>query len=235
MRLILLLLIGLFPAASMAQETARRTCRVLMLGERGTVPAPLYLHDGKSAREVEVPRMNLSVPYVMPPGALTLRLLTAIPTEGQPVNPAAPTAAVAEDIGSFYLLVTADPANKSVPVRMQVIDATAERFKSGQMLWYNLTATDVGGEVGKQKVAIKARSKAITDPPASAAEDYNVKLVYRPGKDNTTQPICETRWQHDPRARTVLFVVNEPGTPIPRIFAFPDNPDDGKQAEGKNP
>lgn len=234
MRLIAFL-IGFLPLASLAQEAPRRTCRLLMLGERGSVPEPLYLHDGKSTRQVEVPRMNLSTPYEMPGGALTLRLLTAIPAEGQPPNPAAPSAAVAEGIGSFYLLVTADPANKAVPVRMQVIDASVDRFKPGQMLWYNLTATDVGGEVGTQKVAIKARSKEITDAPAKAAEDYNVKLVYRSQKDQAPQPICETRWQHDPQARTVLFVVNEPGTPLPRIFAFPDNPGDGKPAEGKNP
>lgn len=234
MRLIFSFLIGFLPLASTAQETARRTCRLLMLGERGSVPAPLYLHDGKSAREVEVPRMNLSTPYEMPAGALTLRMLAAVPAEGQPVNPATPSATVAENIGSFYLLVTADPANKAVPVRMQVIDASADRFKAGQMLWYNLTGTDVGGDVGKQKVAVKARSKVITDPPASSAEDYNVKLSYR-GANNAAQPICETRWQHDPKARTVLFVVNESGTPIPRIFAFPDNPSDGNQTGGKNP
>lgn len=234
MRLILLFLIGLLPLASNAQDTARRTCRLLMLGERGTVPEPLYLHDGKTARQVETPRMNLSTPYEMPAGALTLRMLTAPPAEDQPVNPAAPSAAVAEGVGSFYLLVTADPSNKVTPVRMQVIDASTDRFKAGQMLWYNLTATDVGGDVGTQKLAVKARSKVTIDPPATAAEDYNVKLSYR-GANNTAQPICETRWQHDPWARTVLFVVNEPGVPIPRIFAFPDNPSDGKQAEGKNP
>jgi hypothetical protein len=234
MRLIVFL-IGFLPLAALAQEKAGRTCRLLMLGDRGSIPAPLYLHDGTTAREVEVPRMNLSAPYEMPPGALTLRLLPAMPVEGQPVNPAAPSGAVGESIGSFYLLVTADPSNKTVPVRMQVIDASADKFKNGQMLWYNLTANDVFGQVGKQQVAIKGRSRVITDPPASAAEDYNVNLSYRIAGNPAVYPVCETRWIHDPQARSVLFIINEGGSPIPRVLAFPDNPGDAKQPAGKNP
>ena len=234
MRLIILL-IGFLPLASLAQEKAGRSCRLLMLGDRGSVPAPLYLHDGTTAREVEVPRMNLSMPYEMPPGALTLRLLSSMPAEGQPANPGAPSGTVGESVGSFYLLVTADPSNKTVPVRMQVIDASADRFKNGQMLWYNLTANDVSGQVGNQKVAIKGRSRTITDPPASAAGDYNVNLSYRIAGNPAAYPVCETRWLHNPQARTVLFIINEGTSPIPRILAFPDNPEDGKQTGGKNP
>jgi hypothetical protein len=234
MRLIVFL-IGFLPLVSPAQEKAVRTCRLLMLGDRGSVPAPLFLHDGTTAREVEVPRMNLSVPYEMPPGALTLRLLTSMPAEGQPVAAAAPSGAVGESIGSFYLLVTADPSNKTVPVRMQVIDASADRFKNGQMLWYNLTANEVYGQVGKQQVAIKGRSRAITDPPATAAEDYNVNLSYRIAGNPAVYPVCETRWLHNPQARTILFIVTDGSSPIPRVLAFPDNPEDGNQPGGKNP
>ena len=204
------------------------------MGERGSVPSKLYLYDGKTAREIEQPRMNLSKAYDMPAGALSLKMLLAPPVEGQPVDPAAPGAAVAENVGAFYLLLTADPANKAVPVRMQVIDASVEHFKPGQMLWYNLTAVDIGGQVGKQQVMVKARSKLISDPPATAREDYNVNLSYRTSATAPLYPVCETKWIHDPAARTVLFIMPEAGTPVPRVMAFPDNPE-AKKEEGKNP
>jgi hypothetical protein len=232
---LLILLLACLPAVAFAQEKSRRTCRVLVLGEQGSVPSPLYLHDGTTARQIELPRMNLSQTYVMPAGALNLKLLAAPPAEGQPPNPVAPAATVAENIGAFYLLLTADPSNKTVPVRMQVIDASVERFKPGQMLWYNLTGMDVGGQVGKQQVTIKARSKMISEPPISTKEEYNVDLSYKHPTDGKTYPICETKWIHNPAARTVLFITVESGSPIPRVMSFRDNPEASKPEEGKNP
>jgi hypothetical protein len=35
-------------------------------------------------------------------------------------------------------------------------------------------------------------------------------------------PLCETKWQHDTRSRTVVFVVIQQGTRTPRVLGFPD-------------
>ncbi len=234
----LILLLAFLPVAVFAQDTkskSHRTCRVLVLGERGSVPETLYLYDGAKAQQIELPRLNLSQPYAMPAGALNLKVLAAPPAEGKPVDPAAPAAAVGENIGAFYLLLTADPANKAVPVRMQIIDASTERFKPGQMLWYNLTAVDVSGQVGKQQLAVKARSKVLLDPPAAGAQDYNVNLVYKHPTDGKNYPIFETHWIHDPAARTVLFVAAEEGSPIPRVMSFRDDPVPSGADAGRNP
>lgn len=223
------ILLCLLPLVSHAQEKAHRSCRLLFLGAGSNDPEKLQLFDGAKSREVELPRMNLSPTYEMPAGALTLRLLDKPVAEGQPANPAAPTAAVAETVGDFYLLVTPDPANKVAPVRMQVIDASVDRFKAGQMLWYNLTPNEVGGQVGSQKLAIKPRARVILDPPAAANGDYNVNLSYRPAGKTTLEPLCETRWNHITTARTVLFIINEPGSRLPRVLGFPDHPEPSKK------
>ncbi|WP_035612215.1 hypothetical protein [Haloferula sp. BvORR071] len=231
MRQLLALLIALLPLASFAQEKSKRTCRVLVLGENNSVPSPLYLYDGKVARQIDLPRMNLSKFYELPGGALTLRLLKAPLADKEVPDPASPSATVGENIGACYLMLSADPSNKTLPVRLQVIDASAEHFKPGQMLWYNLTGVEIGGQVGKQQVAVKPRSKVIVDAPTSGHEDYNVNLSYRTSEKSPAYPVCETRWNHDPSARTILFIVAEPGSPIPRVMSFPDNP----EPEGKNP
>lgn len=229
---ILALICCLLPLALAAQEkSGARTCRILFLGAASTDPETLYLHNGTSAAEVELPRMNLSKVYEVPGGALTLRLLAAAPAKDQPIPAGVPSAAVAETIGDFYLLLSPDPANKAVPVRMQVIDASSGSFKTGQMQWFNLTPHDVGGSVGKQKLILKARSKMILDPPASTLEAYNVNLTFRIAGKEALYPLCETQWNHDPSARTLLFVVNEPGSRTPRVLGFPDH----RTTSGKNP
>ncbi len=217
--------------AAAGQEKQGRTCRILFLGAAETDPKNLHLHDGSTSREVELPRMNFSKPYELPAGSLTLHLLAAPPPEGQAPSSAAPSAPVAEAAGDIYLIASPDRSNKEVPVRLQVIDASADRFKAGQMMWYNLTAHEVGGQVGKRKLALKARSRAITEAPANGAEEYPVNLSYRIAGKDPLYPLCETRWVHDPAARTVLFILNEPGSRAPRVMGFPDQPADS----GKNP
>lgn len=227
----LLFLIFLLPLAADAAPKGGRTCRVLFLGASETDPEKLHLHDGSKVQEVDLPRMNLSKTYKLPSGALTLRLLASPPAEGQAVDPKAPSATVGEGIGDCYLLVSPDPGNKRVPVRMQVIDASADRFKAGQMLWYNLTPNDVGGQVGERKLVIKGRAKLILDAPLPKGGDYPVNLSFRiPGKE-ALYPLCETRWVHDPASRTVLFIMNEAGSRAPRVLGFPDH----REEPGKNP
>lgn len=224
-------LIGLLPFAAIAQDQGGRTCRVVFLGASEKDPEKLHLHDGTATREVDLPRLNLSKVYPIPGGAITLRLLTAPPAEGEAPNPAAPSAQVPETLGDIYLLVTPDPTNKVIPARMQVIDATVDRFKAGQMLWFNLTAHEVGGVVGKQKLAMKSRSKVILDAPADKAEDYNVNLTFRIAGKEALYPLCETRWSHDPGTRSLLFVINEAGNRAPRVLGFTDY----REEAGKKP
>jgi hypothetical protein len=229
---LLVFLCCLLPLSLTAQDKkSDRTCRILFLGAADTDPEKLYLHDGTTAQEVELPRLNLSKVYELPGGALTLKMLTAPPAKDQPVPASAPSATVPETTGDLYLLLSPDPANKVASVRMQVIDATADRFKPGQMLWFNLTAHDVGGSVGKQQLVLKARSKVMLDPPASAVESYNVNLTFRITGKDALYPLCETQWNHDPTTRTIVFVINEAGSRTPRVLGFPDH----RVSSGKNP
>lgn len=223
---LLVLFCWLFPQALPAQEKSPRTCRLLFLGAADTDPESLQLHDGSKCREVELPRMNLSKVYPIPAGALTLRMLTTPPAEGEAPLASAPSVQLAETVGDFYLLVAPDASNKNLPLRLQVIPTGGEQFKPGHMLWYNLTIHDVGGKVGKQKLALKARSKMLLEPPADALDSYPVNLSYRiPGKE-APYPLCETRWNHDPAARWLVFVINEPGSRAPRVLGFPDRRDE---------
>lgn len=81
----------------------------------------------------------------------------------------------------------------------------------------------------RQKLAIKAQSKVILDPPATGQQDYNVNLNFRIVGEDVFYPLCETRWVHNPDNRTLLFILNESGSRAPRILGFPDH------REKKNP
>lgn len=171
--------------------------------------------------------MGFSSVYQISSGALSLAMLPSPPAPAAagapPAIPAdAPKAAIAETISDFYLIVSSDPANKVAPVKMRVINADAANFKRGQMLWYNLTDSKVGGIVGSRKLLVEPNSRLILDAPATSLEDYHVNIHFLPPGKQRPEPLCETNWSHDPRSRSVFFIFKPAGSLIPRILGFPD-------------
>lgn len=221
MRLPALLLV-LFSLTSHAQETGSRTCRILFLGGNADSPEKTQLFDGVQSREVELPRMGFSPTYEVAAGDITLAILPAPPADPKVIPPGAPKASVAAGITDFYILVAADPTNKITPLRFQIVNANAENFKRGQMLWFNLTGNKIAGVLGSRKLMMEPNSKTILDAPASKQEDYHVNIHYLPPGKERSEPICETNWSHDPRSRSVFFVINAAGSKAPRVMGFPD-------------
>ncbi|MCF7733826.1 MAG: hypothetical protein K9N23_19220 [Akkermansiaceae bacterium] len=219
---LLLSLLAVSTAVALGQKATEHTCRILFLDGPDTAPETLHLFDGATSREVDLPRMNFSKVYKLRPGARTLRLLPAAVNDPEKVPPGAPSVTVSEDVTDFYLLVTSDPANTVAPVRMQVINAGSEHLKRGQMLWFNLTKNTVGGTVGSEKLVIQPNSRVTLDPPARDNLNYPVKLYFRIVGKEPLYPLCETKWRHDPRSRSVAFIISERGTRTPRVLVFPD-------------
>ncbi len=224
MKLLLFLLLSL---AAQAADQGSRTCRILFLNGPDDGPTKLHLFDGRSSQEVELTRMGFSPVYQIIPGDLTLALLPKPPAPpaiaGDPpvIPPDAPKATLAAAITDFYLIVSSDPTNKIAPVKIQVVNASARSFKLGQQLWFNLTENKIGGFVGTQKLAIDPNSRIILDAPATGHNDYHVNIQFLPPGKQRVEPLCETNWSHDPRSRSVYFVVNTGGI-LPRIVGFPD-------------
>jgi hypothetical protein len=231
MRIISCFLLALSLSVSGAEKKSPHTCRILFLNGPDSAPKTLHLFDGVKSTEVALPRMNFSPVYKLSPGAISVVLSPTAYALPEEVDPKAPRAKVPAGVEDFYLLLSSDPSNAVAPVKIQVVPADESAFKKGEMLWFNLTANSVGGSVGKQKLAMKARSKTILKAPATKNEDFNVNLAFRiPGKDHL-YPLCETKWLHDPQSRTVVFVMSETGSRTPRVMGFSDFREAEKKVE----
>jgi hypothetical protein len=215
-------LLVLIPMLVASVAAGDRSCRILFLGAPENAPEKLHLFDGTTSQEVELPRMNLSPVYRISAESTTLQLHPAPVPDPASASPGAPKAELAAAVVDSYLLVSSDPSNKYVPVRMQVIDAGSTVFKPGEMLWFNLTKNSVGGKVGGEQLSMTPNSRAILKAPAGGNEDYNVNLSFRQPGNERLHPLCETKWLHDPRSRTLVFVFGQDGTRTPRVVGFPD-------------
>lgn len=214
---LLICLIGNLTAAGY-----QRTCRILYLGAPADAPKKLFLFDGKTAQEVELPSMNFSPIYYLQSGSIVLAMLPSAPATPEKISADAPSVVIQESVTDIYLLLSYDPNNRIAPVKMQAIDVNPANFKKGQMLWFNLTNKTVGGQVGIEKLLIKPNTRLILKAPARGKGDYPVNLNFRiPGKPSL-YPLCETRWQYQSQSRSVFFVVNQSGSRTPRIVGFSD-------------
>lgn len=166
--------------------------------------------------------MNFSRVYELPAGPLKLFLLPSSLADPAKLPSAAPAVMVPETMPDFYLLVSGDPSNTVAPVRMQVIDAGEDKLKRGQMLWFNLTSYAVGGTLGTRSLAIAPGTRAVLDAPAGRSEEYPVNLSYRITGDKRGYPLCETKWRHDPRSRTLVFIIAQGGHRGPQVMGFTD-------------
>jgi hypothetical protein len=232
----LFIILSLLCGISHAQEKPQKhTCRILFLERPSGAPTTLHLFDGSGSQEVELPSMNLSPVYELPAGPLNLMLLPEPPTDPEKPPSGAPAAKVPETMTDFYLLVISDPANKVAPVRLQVVDASGERLRKGHTLWFNLSDLLIGGKLGDESLIIKPKGTAVMGPPRNGAGDYPVSIAYRKAGADSHYPICETRWTHDPRSRTLGFIVPQAGTGIPRVMLFPDFRSAPKKRVGGTP
>jgi len=213
----------LFPFVAAAQEKPKkRFCRILFLNPPASAPAKLFLFDGTASQEVQLPEMNFSPVYELPSGERTLSLVPKAVTKPEELPAGAPSAKVSEAMLDFYLILSSDPANKVAPVRIQLIEADEQKFKRGQMMWYNLTPNSIGGNVGSQKLAMKPQSSTVMDEPTPGAGQYDVALAFMVPGDQKVHPICQTKWLHDPRSRMVMFVYGGSATIAPEVAGFQD-------------
>lgn len=208
--------------ASAQTKAAKRSCRLVFLNPAADAPKKLFLFDGVSSQLVALPSMNFSDVYQIAPGDTSVALTPTAVSKPEEIPPGTPIKKLPPDITDFYLIVASDPANKVSQVQFQVVDAGSQKFKKGQMMWFNLTANSVGGQIGSQKLALKGQSRAIVEAPALRDEAFDVKIGYAIANEPRIYPICQTKWVHDSRSRIVMFVHGGEDNSTPQIEGFTD-------------
>jgi hypothetical protein len=182
----------------------------------------MHLFDGTSTQEVEVHGMNLSKPYKLPPGKISLAVLPAPLADPAQLPPGTPTVLVPEEAADVYLLVVYDPSKAEAPASLHLADANAEQLRNGRTLWFNLTKFGISGTLGTRSFDLKPMARALTDAPRDDAGDYDVSIGYRVEGEEQLRTISETRWQHNPAARHLGFVIKSDSSRLPRVFVLSD-------------
>jgi hypothetical protein len=206
---------------ALAEPPTGRTCRIVFPERPKDAPQAAHLFDGKGSRQVTLPSMNFSEVIALPSGEITLRM-TAEETKDPANAPSgAPELRIPEAVKDFYILVTSDPENPTLPLKLQAVTAGDGELKPGETIWSNLTDHRIQAKLGDISLSVEPGGQAVSKDPVPKSGYYKAEFTYQTHGEGDYQKITEQQWWHDAASRHVGFMVNTGGK-LPKIYFYRD-------------
>ncbi len=211
---------------------AKRTCRVVFPERPQSAPKSAYIFDGKESQSITLPSMNLSEVIELPSGELTIAMTSNKITDPKALSPNAPLLRIPEKLMEFYIIITSDPNNKELPIKMNLVDAGAGKLNEGETLWYNFTEHRIAAKLGSAEMTVDPEGRAISKDPTTASGYYTARFIYQAHGKGEYAPITEQNWWHDAASRHLGFMYNSGGK-LPKIYFYRDfrDPEEEKTTE----
>jgi hypothetical protein len=234
-RIITIITAGFFILASTLHAQSR-TCRIVFPERPQSAPKVAFLFNGKVSQAVTLPSMNLSEVIKLPPGELTIAITANKITDPKNLLPKSPLLKIPENVGEFYIIITPDPENTVIPIKMNLVDTGAGKLKPGETLWYNLTDHRIAAKLGSAQMTVDPKGRTISKDPISPSGYYTAQFIYQANGKGEYAPITEQAWWHDTASKHLGFMVNTGGK-LPRIYYFRDfrSPDEEESTEDVKP
>lgn len=198
-----------------------RSCRVVFPERPRDAPKIAYLFDGKESQRTALPSMNLSPVIEFSGGEITIAMTSQKVDDPEALPPLAPRLRIPEGVNDFYILVTPDPENRHLPVKMNLVDPAGSKLKPGETLWFNGTNHRIIAKLGDARMSVKPQSRSISKSPVPKSGYYNAQFAYQANGEGPVARITEQQWWHDTKSRHLGFIVNTGGK-LPRIYFYRD-------------
>ena len=227
---VIAILSAAFLICASALHAKPRTCRIVFPERPQSAPKIAYLFDGARSQAVSLPSMNLSEVIEMPGGDLTIAMTTSAISDPELLPPQAPVLKIPEGVMDFYIIITPDPENKTLPIKMNLVDTGGGKLKAGETLWYNFTGHRIVAKLGSAQMTVDPQGRTISKDPIPASGYYVAQFTYQAKGVGAFAPITEQSWWHDDKSRHLGFMYNSGGK-LPKIYFYRDfrDPDATKE------
>lgn len=202
-------------------QAKQRLCRVVYPERPRNAPKSAYFFDGEKSRMVSLPSMNLSEIIRLPDGELTIALTQAEVVDPKLLSPDVPLLRISETTGDFYIILTPDPNNPHLPVKMNLVDTGGGKLKPGETLWFNMTDHRIVAKLGMADLSIDPKGRTISKSPVEKSGHYAARFAFHAHGKGPLAPITEQNWWHDTQSRYLGFMVNTGGK-LPKIYFYRD-------------
>ena len=198
-----------------------RSCRVVFPERPPDAPKTAYIFEGTKSRRVSLPSMNLSEVIELPSGEITLAMIPKEIKDPKALPPESPLLKIPELVTDFYIIITPDPKNQVIPVKMNLVDTGGGKLKPGETLWYNFTDHRIIAKLGSAEMKVEPTGRTISKDPAPASGYYIARFAYQANGTGEFAPITEQSWWHDATSRHLGFIVSSGGK-LPKIYFYRD-------------
>ena len=203
------------------EKEKKRTCRILYVERPGDAPTEAYLFDGKKSHKVLLPSLNFSEVIELPMGDITVGLSPNSVDAAEAFPEGAPTAKIPEQITDLYLLLSGDPENKVLPIKIKTLNIDNKNLKPGHTLWINLSTHKIAARMGKEEVIIPPKKITISPPPLTTSGYFLAQFLYQRDSKDKFLPIMKKSWWFDATSKNLGFIVDT-GARMPKIFTLRD-------------
>lgn len=214
------LAVGFSFLASTVQAKSRM-CRLVFPERPRDAPKSAYLFDGAKSHRVTLPSMNLSEVIELPDGELTIALARHEINDPKVLTPGAPVLKIPESTTDFYIIITPNPQNQDLPVKMNLVNTGGGKLNPGETLWYNFTEHRIAAKLGSNDMSVDPNGRTISKDPIPSSGYYIARFAYQAQGTGTFAPITEQQWWHDANSRHLGFIANSGGK-LPKIYFFRD-------------
>ena len=210
-----------FLICASALHAKPRTCRIVFPERPQSAPKIAYLFDGSKSQGVSLPSMNLSEVIELPGGELAIAMLASAISDPELLPPQAPVLKIPEGVTDFYIIITPDPENKTLPIKMNLVDTGGGKLKAGETLWYNFTGHRIAAKLGSAQMTVDPQGRTISKDPMPASGYYVAQFAFQANGKGAYAPITEQSWWHDANSKHLGFMYNTGGK-LPNIYFFRD-------------
>lgn len=223
MKLLLLAIFSasvLVPSAS-AEPAKARTCRLVFPERPHDAPKTAFLYDGEKSREIALPSMNFSEVIALPAGKLVIALTPTAIAAANDVPSGSPQLKIAGDVNDFYILISPDPSNATLPLGLKMVAASDGGLKPGETIWFNLTDHRISLEMGESKMTVDSQSQTVSKAPLPESGYFKAAFSYQKNSEGDLQKMTEQSWWHDAKSRHMGIIMNSGGM-LPKVSFYRD-------------
>ena len=195
----------------MVSADAERVARIMYYGASPDAPEKAFVYQkGKEPQEVVLERDNFSESFELASGPLRLMFLPSEVPKDAPDLKKAPFLKIPESWSKVLILVTEDPENPVMPIRLQSINANDNKFGPGDLYFVNFSDINIFGYVGKKELRLKPESVSVITSPLKKRGDYQVQLDSAKEDLKSRRWLLRQTWRHQPNVRRVIFAIPLP-------------------------
>lgn len=199
----------------------QRSCRLVYPERPEGAPKIAYLFDGSKSQGISLSSMNLSEVIELPGGDRTIAMLASAISDPELLPPQAPVMKIPEGVTNFYIIITPDPENKILPIKMNLVDTGGGKLKPGETLWYNFTGHRIAAKLGSAQMTVDPQGRTISKDPMPDSGYYVAQFAFQATGKGAFAPITEQSWWHDANSKHLGFIYSSGGK-LPKIYFYRD-------------